>query len=100
MKKSGFTLIEILATIAIMTIIILLAVPGYGMIKGSIDKNMYENKLRLVEIAAENWASETGLGSVNIGHLIDEGKLEPDNEEGDYKNPLDDSSMRCKVIQI
>ena len=61
---------------------------------------MYENKLRLVEIAAENWASETGLGSVNIGHLIDEGKLEPDNEEGDYKNPLDDSSMRCKVIQI
>lgn len=100
MRKNGFTLVEILAAIAIFTIIIMIAVPGYNYIVNQVQTNMYENKLKLVKIAAENFAFETGLTVTNINHLIEIGKLEADNENGDYRNPVDNTNLLCRVVQI
>ncbi len=100
MNSKGFTLVEMLAVIAILAILALLATPAYTYIRDSINQTMYENKVKLVLAAAESWAGETGYDSVNIGHLIEEGKIEADSELGDYKNPITGDSMLCHVIRI
>ncbi len=100
MRKNGFTIIEILAVIAIITIIGLIAIPGYHYVVNQVRTNTYENKLSLVKIAAENYAFETGLTLTNIAHLIEIGKLEADNEDGDYRNPIDHTNLLCRVVRI
>ncbi|MCI8575280.1 MAG: prepilin-type N-terminal cleavage/methylation domain-containing protein [Bacilli bacterium] len=100
MMKKGFTIVELLAVIAIIAIIGVIAVPGYHYIVNQVQSNMYDNKLNYVKIAAENFAFETGLTVTNIAHLIEVGKLEADNEEGDYRNPLTNANMLCQVVRI
>jgi len=100
MKCKGFTLIEMLSVVALLAIITLIAVPSYQFIRNHINQRMYENKIKLVLTAAENYASESTFDVTNIAHLIEEGKLEADNESGDFINPLTDESMLCDVIRI
>jgi prepilin-type N-terminal cleavage/methylation domain-containing protein len=100
MRKKGFTIVELLAVIAIIAILGVIAVPGYHYVVNRVQSNMYENKLNYVKIAAENFAFETGLTVTNVAHLIEIGKLEADNEEGDYRNPVTNANMLCQVIRI
>lgn len=100
MNRKGFTLVELLAVIFILAVLSLLATPAYIYIRDSVNQTMYENKVKLLLAAAESWAGETGYDSVNIGHLIEEGRIEADNEFGDFKNPVNGDSMLCKVIRI
>ncbi|MCI8575279.1 MAG: prepilin-type N-terminal cleavage/methylation domain-containing protein [Bacilli bacterium] len=100
MKKNGFTLIELLSVVAILAIIMLLATPAYHLIMKRINQNMYENKIKYILSAAESWASETTNEVVNVGHLIESGKLEADNEAGDFVNPVTNESMLCDVVRI
>ena len=100
MKKKGFTLVELLATMAIMVIIMGIITSSYILLKNNTNQKMFENKVDLALLAAEQWAQESNGEITNIGHLIEEGKLEADNESGDYINPIDKESMLCDVIQI
>ncbi|MCI8575853.1 MAG: type II secretion system protein [Bacilli bacterium] len=99
-NKRGFTLIEILAVFSVLAIIMLLAIPAYGLIRGNVNKKMYENKVSLIRVAADNWAGETGMLVTNVEHLINEGKLEADNEAGDFVNPIDGTSLLCRILRI
>jgi prepilin-type N-terminal cleavage/methylation domain-containing protein len=100
MRKNGFTLIEMLSVVAILAIIMLLATPAYHFIMKRVNQNMYENKIKYILTAAESWANETTNDVVNVGHLIESGKLEPDNESGDFINPVTNESMLCNVVRI
>lgn len=100
MKKNGFTLIEILVSIAIIALIFGIGIPSYVMITNVMKERSYQNKISYALSKAEAWANDTGRTATNIAHLIEEGYMEADNERGDYDNPVDDTSMLCYTIRI
>ena len=58
MKNKGFTLVEMLAVIVLLSIIALIAVPAItGIIKGS-KETLSEAQLKSIENSARNWASD------------------------------------------
>ena len=44
MNKKGFTLIEVLASIAVLVILFAIAIPTFLMISNNVKKSNYENK--------------------------------------------------------
>jgi len=96
--KKGFTLVELLAVFAIMILLLLMAVPIYTGITDSINEKLKESKMQNVLLKSEVYASESGRIVFDIQTLIQEGILEPDNELGEYKDPITDRDMRCDIV--
>lgn len=99
-KRNGFTLIEILASMAIIALVFGIAVPTYLFVTNNVKEKSYQNKITYVLTKAESWASDTGRDVTNIAHLIEEGYVEADDEHGAYNNPIDNSSMLCYTIRV
>ena len=111
MKNKGFTLIEILVTIAIIGIIILIAVPSIMAVSKSIKKRELETKKEALISSAEEYAknnlSEFGdatILKVPVRTLIYYGYVpkEKDCSEpiGCVINPIDNTSMNDEIITI
>ncbi len=102
-NKKGFTLVELLAVIVLLGVLVAIAVPSVLGISKKIKENMYEAKVKTIEVAAEAWADDNKnscktLKDHNIGFLISEGYLKADDKEGNIKNPVDNSEMKGKQI--
>lgn len=100
MNKKGFTLIEVLASIAVLVILFAIAIPTFLMISNNVKKSNYEQKKTYILTKAEEWSQDTERYATNVAHLVEEGYVEADNESGDIKNPIDNSSMLCDTIRI
>ena len=100
MKRKGFTMVELLAVIAILAIIMLIAVPIFGGIADQTNQSVYESKIANVKAAAEAYAEESGRTVFDIKTLIEAGKIEADNESGEYRNPVNKLDMKCYVINV
>ena len=98
--KRGFTLVEILAVIAIMAILVLIAVPTYTTISGRMKENVYNAKIEEIKAKSTTYAQETGKVAFSVDTLISEGRITPDNETGIYKDPRSDRKMNCDIIHI
>ena len=98
--KKGFTLVEILAVIAIMAVLVLIAVPTYNTISGTMKENVYNAKIEELKAKGLTHAEETGQVVFSVDTLINEGKITPDNETGVYKDPRSDRKMNCDIIHI
>ena len=59
MGKKGFTLVELLAVIVLLAVIMVIAVPAIGGITGSINQNMLDEKIELIEEAAILYGQNT-----------------------------------------
>lgn len=68
-KKSGFTLIELLGILVLIAIIGLIAFVAIDKSLKSGKDNAYEKQIKLIELAAKNWASD------NLDKLPDAGKF-------------------------
>ena len=99
-QKRGFTMVELLAVIAILAIIILIAVPTFGGVKERTNQSVYESKIASVKAASEAYSEESGKMVFDIRTLISEGKLEADNESGEYLNPVNGEDMRCYIVNV
>ena len=98
MKKNGFTLVEVLGVVAILAILIAVSVPIYSKIKNNILAGQYKNVKTRIETAAEKFASDTKIITVSVEDLIKKGYLSPDDETDIY-NPIDNSSLNCKIVE-
>jgi len=87
--KKGFTLIEILAVIALLGILITLTSISIITFKNNSDESLKKQKIKYIETGALNWG-EDHLNSLNgvcnyvhISELINGGYITGDNEEKD-----------------
>ena len=56
--KKGFTLVELMGVIVLLSILIIIAVPAVtGVLKENKDK-LYDSQIKTIETAAKNWASD------------------------------------------
>ncbi len=98
-SKKGFTLIEILASIAILAVVILLVTISYSKIRKNVLNKQYDNLKTLVEEVAIKYSAKTGAYNFFVQDLIDENYLEPDDENNIY-DPRDKRSINCRLVTI
>lgn len=83
MENRGFTLVELLAVIAIMGILMIMITPGIMSLRENVLENALENRISLIENAAKDYAQD---------HIT-----ELDGDVGNYdgsKGPSDDCIYR------
>lgn len=104
MNKKGFTLTELLATIAILSVVITIAVPAVIGVSNSIKENMYKSKIKLILQNAKLYGEDNYITSetrIRISDLCDKNYIKKDDglESGCLKNPKDNKLMdSCEII--
>ena len=96
-KKKGFTLTELLAVIAILSLLVGLAAVTILNVRDNVLEQSYENVVNLLETEAANYAEDTGIMTVTVADLIAEGYVLPDDETDIY-NPVNNESLNCHLI--
>ena len=82
MSKKGFTIVELLATIVILAIISTIAFAAYRNIQASMKETALKNKVAYIENASSNYANDTGNLVTIVQVLVDEGYIQPDDNNG------------------
>lgn len=100
MKKNGFTIVELLATITILAIIMTLGTVCINIVSARILQSNYESKKSLIELKAAEYASDTGFLYTNVENLVKEGYLSADDKNDNIINPVTNESMNCLIVQI
>ena len=99
-KYKGFTLIEVLATIAIIAVVSLIATIAYGKIRTGLLNKEYNNLKSLIEIAGVKYTSKTGYTAYFVRDLIEEGYLEPDDDTNNIYDPRTHKSLNCHIVEV
>ena len=115
MNKKGFTLVELLAVLVLISLLMGLAIPGINRISNNMKKKSYNQKIKLIESAAELWGqdnktrlqADTKFSSeiskckkITIAVLINENYLDSDNNSGKYINPKNDEDMKDCIVFV
>lgn len=115
MNKKGFTLVELLAVLVLISLLMGLAIPGINRISNNMKKKSYNQKIKLIESAAELWGqdnktrlqADTDCSSeiskckkITIADLIKENYLDSDNNSGKYINPKNDEDMKDCIVFV
>ncbi len=98
--KKGFTIVELLGVIVLLSVLLLIAVPTYTNIQSKIKENIYEAKIANLLSKSEVYAEEYGKMVFSINFLIENGIIEPDNEAGEFVDPRGDRDMTCDIYEI
>lgn len=96
-NKKGFTLTELIAVIAVLSIIMGMCVAVVLNVRDNVLKQSYENVVSLLETEAANYAKDTGITTVTVEELITSGYVLPDDETDIY-NPVNNESLNCYII--
>lgn len=100
MNRKGYTLVELITTLIVMSMLVTFAYVTYTKVDESIRNQALVNKIKLIETKASEYASNTKMLATNVNVLIKNGYLKADNENGDIINPVDKLSMNCNVISM
>ena len=98
-NKKGFTLVELIAVIVLLSIVITLASLSVVSIQGTVKEKQKDRLVEAIKVSAEKYVEDTGLKKVYIDTLIKEGYITADktNESGEkvILNPVDNASLNC-----
>ena len=102
LNKKGFTLTELLATIAILAIVVTIATPAVIGVSNSIKENMYKSKVKLILQNAKLYGEDDEtLAEISVKDLCDKDYINKDDNASDSEcilNPKDNKSMgNCKI---
>ena len=97
MNRKGFTLTELIGVIVVLGIIISIATATIVNVRDNVLQKDYENIVNLLEIEAAKYAEDTGITTVTVAELIEEGYVMPDDETDIY-NPVNNESLNCYII--
>lgn len=105
MKKNAFTLIELLATIVILSLLVLFTITTVSSQYKNKKDSLYDNQLQTIKLAAEMWGSEnksklekynnTACVSITLGYLKNEGYI-----DSDIKNPKTGELLKDEDIFV
>ena len=101
--KKGFTLIEMIAAVVILSIIALIVIPIVNKNIRESREKLYNRQIKTIEEAAQRWTTtnsdlftDGAAYEVSLTTLKEEGHL----ERGDIKNPQTEEIMNgCVVIE-
>lgn len=102
MKNRGFTLVELIAVIAILAVILLLSLGVFTTVQQSVLDSQYNNLIIDIEAKAEDYARDIGTTDIlyiNVDFLIKNGYIQADDDNYIY-DPRDNSIMNCYKIHI
>ena len=112
-NKKGFTLIEIVATLGLISIILIIAIPVISNIRKSIMVRELESKKEAIVSAAEVYAQnnqslfpkEGGIIQIPVRTLVYYGYINEDSTDCDdaigcVMNPVNNTSMNNEIISI
>lgn len=114
MKKSGFTLVELLAAIVIVAVIVAIAIPSSLMISRRVRKNMFCKKIAMIEQSAvlygqDNFDLVSAAGSngavIKVSDLVISGYLKKDKKDAQVGNgavidPRNNNSLDAYQIKL
>lgn len=122
MKNKGFTLIELMVSIAIMMILAIMLVPAINAIRKKVLNNLYDTKVKQILSTSQSWGREnlvripqfvssayTGnektctkdCACILVRELINEGFLAGDkNDKTELQNPINKKSMNGMLVCV
>ncbi len=98
MKNKGFTLVELLAVVAILAIVAGLSMAVFTRVRDDVLNQELNNIASYIEAQAQNYAADTNITVINVEGLIQAGYVEPDDETDIY-NPVTNESLNCFVVR-
>ena len=98
MNSKGFTLVEMLITIAVFGLILGIAIPSYTGISKSINNRHRNNLIKRIEIAASKYAADTGKTLFFVNELVTEGYIDSD-DNGFVIDPVSKEKINCHKIE-
>ena len=98
--KKGFTLVELIAVVSIISLLLLIGIPSYLLVSNNIKQTMYESKVKELLSKGEEYAEETNVFVFSVNTLLEEGKISADNEIGNLLDPRDKRKMNCDIIEV
>ncbi len=98
-NKKGFTLIELIAVLVVLSILISSSVAVFINIRNSVLKKEKNNLITYLETKAIEYANETNVTAVSVEDLIKIGLIKPDDETDIY-DPVTRESMNCYIIDL
>ena len=99
-NKKGFTLVEVISAIVILSIIITLGVFSITKVRSNILEKQYKNIKLEIELAAEKYYSDTESKEVYVDTLIKEGYLKADNKSMTITDSRDKTILNCYIVTI
>lgn len=117
MNKRGFTLVELLSVLVLISLLFGLAIPGINKISSNMKKKSYSKKVNLIESAAILWGQDNrtllqtnndctingkkmSCYKLTIGTLIEDNYLDSDNNSGEYTNPKNNKDMKNCIVFV
>ena len=97
--KRGFTLIELISIIVILSIIISISTILFLNIRKSVLQKEYDNLVNYLETKAEEYTTDTNITTVSVEDLIKSGYVSAD-DQSDVYDPRNNTSMNCNLIYV
>ena len=107
-NKKGFTLVEILVVVALISVIMIIAIPSIMSVNKKMNEREFAAKKELIISAAEMYGKDnkdslfpgsSTTSSVTVQVLLDNKYIEPDKDNKVY-SPVDNSVLNTHSIKL